>query len=271
LKLHLDIWLPPIQEISYLSSGFEEHRGSVNLEYRWDWWSVLKRTVRNKSLLGWRDRQFYEAARELAGKSDAVFDLDGYVRLFAPARRKLTGDISPSYAVMTEAQIRRALPVLKGRPLFMIARNPVARFWSHLSMLYRAQGYGDVDYGSLDTAQRFFSDPLRSGHHFPTRILDRWEAELGRDQIRVFYFDDIAERPAETLRQIVDFVGADYSKRIPVMSASRNRNRGEQRAHPSADARQWISEAFHDELERCAARFGNYGRAWLSRSSAENR
>jgi hypothetical protein len=271
LKLHLDIWLPPIQEISYLSSGFEEHRGSVHLEYRWDRWSVLKRIVRNKSLMGWRDRQFYEAARELAAKSDAVFDLDGYVRLFAAASGKLTGDISPSYAAMTQAQIRRALPVLKHHRILMIARDPVARFWSHLSMLYRARSYGDVDYGSIETAQRFFHEPLRSRHHFPTRILDMWESELGPGTIEVFFFDDIAQRPAESLRRIVDFIGADYGKRIPLVSASRNRNRGEQRAHPSAEARQWINEAFHEELERCASRFGDHGRAWLSGHSADDR
>jgi hypothetical protein len=271
LKLHSDIWLPPIQEISYLSSGFEEHRGTINLEYCWDWWSVLKRIVRNKSLFGWRDRQFYAAARELAAKSDDVFDLDAYVRLFAPGRGKLTGDISPSYAAMSQAQIRRSLPVLEPGHIFMIARDPIARFWSHLSMLYRARVYGDVDYGSLETAQRFFHDPLRSGHHFPTRIFDLWASELGPHRIKVFFFDDIAQRPAEALRRIVDFIGADYAKRIPLVRASWNRNRGEQRAHVSAEARQWINKAFHEELERCAERFGSHGRAWLSSNSAEDR
>lgn len=271
LKLQSDIWLPPIQEISYLSSGFEEYRETVHLKYGWDWWSVLKRVVRNKSLLGWRDRRFYEAARELAAKSDSVFDLDGYVRLFAPARGKLTGDISPSYAAMTEEQIRRALPVLKRARIFMIARDPVARFWSHLSMLYRARSYGEVDYGSLETARRFFHDPLRSAHHFPTQILDLWEAELGPGKIRVFFFDDIAKRPAQTLRQIVDFIGGDYGRRIPLVSASRNRNRGEERAQASTEARAWASEAFNEELRRCAARFGDYGSAWLERHRNEDR
>lgn len=271
LKLHSDIWLPPIQEISYLSSGFEEYRGTIHLEYRWDWWSVAKRIVRNKSLLGSRDRQFYEAARALAAKPDTVFDLQAYIRLFGPARTKLTGDISPSYAAMTREQIQRALPVLVGRPIFMIARNPVDRFWSHLSMLYRARSYGDVDYGSLETAQRFFQDPLRSAHHFPTRILDLWERALGRDSVRVIFFDDIAERPAQALREIVGFIGADYRKRIPLVSASRNRNRGEVRADISAEARDWARQAFDEELLRCAARFGAHARTWLkSDGTGEN-
>lgn len=269
LKLHSDIWLPPIQEISYLSSGFEEFRGTAHLQYRWDWWSVLKRVVRNKSLLGWRDHEFYEAARALAATPDAVFDLEGYLRLFRPARGKLTGDISPSYAAMTEDQIERAIPILEGRRIFMIARDPVNRFWSHLSMLYRARSYGEVDYGSLEIAQRFFHDPLRRDHHFPTHILDVWEGQLGQGKIQVFFFDDIAERPEQALRQIVGFIGGDYRKRIPLVNASRNRNRGEDRAAVSPEAREWTRLAFHQELLRCAERFGDYGEAWLERNRGE--
>src|SRR4051812_44844536 len=78
LKLYPDIWLPPIQELNYLSSGFSRFKGTHNLELAWDWWSILKRLVRNKSLSPRRDLEFLSAARALADKPDSEQDLAAY-------------------------------------------------------------------------------------------------------------------------------------------------------------------------------------------------
>jgi hypothetical protein len=44
-------------------------------------------------------------------------------------------------------------------------------------------------------------------------IIRRWSSHYPADgRFRVFLFDDIARRPAETLQAILGFVGADLSK-----------------------------------------------------------
>ena len=100
--------------------------------------------------------------------------------------------------------------------------------------------------------------------HFPTEILDRWQAGLGEDRVKVFYFDDISQRPEPTLRNIVAYIGADYRRRIPAIPAGYNRKRGNEKVRFSAEAREWARQAFQPELEACAARFGPLGEAWLS-------
>src|SRR3954451_13716112 len=128
LKLYPHIWLPPIQELNYFSSGFSRFNGTRNLELGWDWWSVVKRLVRNKGLSPRRDLEFLAAARELADLPDSERDLAAYAKLFKPAHGKVTGDISPMYATLTVDQIRELQPVLDGRRVFMIARDPIHRF-----------------------------------------------------------------------------------------------------------------------------------------------
>lgn len=165
--------MPPVQEASYLKTRLRNIHGVPHLDLKWDWWSVVKRLVRNKSLLPWRDAEYLRTAKELAALPEDEPDLDGYVRLFAPAHGKITGDIAPIYGTFSVEEIRRRAPALEGRRIFMIARDPVQRFWSAMGRHFRYKTFGEVDYGSLETAMRLFADPVRSKHHFPTRVLDR--------------------------------------------------------------------------------------------------
>jgi hypothetical protein len=263
LKLHRDLWLPPLQELGYLRSGFGKLRGSPHIEMHWDWWNLVKRVVRNKGLTARRDRHFFEVAQALAERPGPEIDLEGYRALFAAAEGRLTGDISPSYASMDVDRIREVAPVLGGARIFMIARDPLARFWSELSMHYRYRTFGELDYGSLETVQGFFDNPARRRQHFPTEILDRWEAALGKGSMKIFYFDDIAQAPEKTLRAIVDYIGGDYGKRVPLVRPSYNRKQSCAKVTVSDEAREWARQAFQPELLACAERFGRYGEAWL--------
>jgi len=263
LKLQRDIWMPPAQEASYLRTQLRPGTHGLDLTLRWDWWSIVKRLVRNRSLLPWRDNEFYREARALSRRVSQQPDLEGYLRLFSPAHGKLTGDIAPGYANFSQEQIRQYLPVIKGRKVFMIVRDPIQRFWSAMSRYAMYQTFGEVDYGSLQTAQRLFHDPERSLQHFPSLILDRWEAVLGRDEVKVFYFDDVAARPAQAFAEILDFIGSSCRYRLPLVPVRYNRKAKNKRVKPSADASEWVRDAFQEELERCAGRFGSHGETWF--------
>lgn len=262
LKLQRDMWLPPAQEASYLKSLLRPGTHGLDLDLRWDLWSVVKRLISNRSILPWRDVEFYRQARLLSAKTSNKPDLQGYERLFEPAHGKLTGDIAPIYASFSTEQIRNLLPAFEGRKIFMIARDPVQRFWSAMSRHRSYRTFGDVDYSSLETARRLFSDPERSLQHFPTRIFDRWEEALGPGRLKVFYFDDIATRPREAFAAILEYLGSDPSQHLPLVPISHNRKGRFPAVEPPAEVRNWVKQAFEDELARCSERFGEYGQRW---------
>ncbi len=265
LKFHRDIWLPPIQELNYLNGTFSEHRDRPQLRLRWDRWSIFKRIVRNKSFSADADRAFLRMAEPLA-HADA-FDLGGYRSLFTPGRQRITGDISPMYASLEGADFDRAMPVLDQARIFLLARDPVQRFWSELSMHARKRTFGDVDYASIETAHAFFNDPERRKQHLLSDIVERWRSALGGDRLRIFFFDDIAAQPEQSLRAIVDYIGADYRKRLALVSPARNRKAGGVRLVPDDDAREWVRQAFEEELRACEALFGDVGARWRRRHS----
>lgn len=260
LKAHRDIWLTPIQELNYLDDGFSQHRGKPYLHLRWTAWEITKRVVRNKGPGILADRAFLTAARRLTG--DPAFDLDGYRALFAPAGRRISGDISPMYASMTAAQIARALPVLANSRVLLLARDPVQRFWSELSMHARKGSFGAVDYGSLEVARAFFEDPERQRQHLLSGIVERWRQGIGADALRIVFFDDIVADPAGSLRRIVEEIGADWGKRLPGLAPDRNRKRGRAVLAQTPDVRDAVAGWFADELDRCADLFGEHGASW---------
>jgi hypothetical protein len=263
LKFHRDIWLTPIQELNYLDGNFAQHRGKPYLRMRWTGWEIAKRVIRNKGPGVLADRAFLQVARRLT-LADEV-DLDGYRALFAPASRRITGDISPMYASMTVAQIEQALPVLAASQVFLLARDPVQRFWSELSMHARKRSFGEVDYGSLAFARGFFDDPERQRQHLLSGIVERWRAGIGAERLRIVFFDDVVAEPVQTLRGIVEAIGADWRKRLPGISPARNRKRGRAAVAPAPGVRGEVASWFGDELDRCADLFGPKGAAWQTR------
>ncbi len=263
LKFHRDIWLPPIQELSYLNGDFANHAGKRYMAMRWTGWEVAKRVIRNKGPGIAADRAFLRTARRLA--ADPGFDLDGYRALFAPAGRRITGDISPMYASMHVAQIVRARPVLDTARIFLLARDPVQRFWSELSMHARKRSFGAVDYRSLDVARAFFDDPERQRQHLLSDIVARWRQGLGDDRLDIVFFDDIVREPERALRWITGAIGGDWNARLPGIPPARNRKRGKAGLSPAPEVRSAVARWFAEELERCAELFGTRGAGWQAR------
>lgn len=263
LKFHRDIWLPPIQELNYLSGGFGDHVGKPYMRLRWSGWEIAKRVVRNKGPGLAADTVFLRAARRLAVQPD--LDLDGYRQLFAPAGSRLSGDISPMYASMSVGEIRECLPAIGSAKVLLLARDPVQRFWSELAMHARKRSFGDVDYTSVDFARAFFEDPVRQRQHLLSDITARWRQGLEADRLQIIYFDDIVTDASASLRRIVSLIGADWRKRIPGIAPALNRKQHAARFVPQEDAVEVVRQWFVPELARCAELFGAYGQAWRER------
>jgi len=267
LKFHRDVWLTPIQELSYLSGGFGGHHGKPYLTMRWTGWEVAKRVIRNKGPGIVADGAFLRTARRLAAADQ--FNLAGYRALFAPAGRRISGDISPMYASMSPDEIARALPVLREARVFLLARDPVQRFWSELSMHARKQTFGPGDYASLTIARAFFDDPERQKQHLLSDIVARWRGGIGADRLGILFFDDIVSDPEGSLRRIVDDIGADWNKRLAAIGPGRNRKSGKALLAPTPDVRAAVREWFADELDRCAELFPTHGAVWRKRHAGE--
>src|SRR5260370_24365970 len=79
-----------------------------------------------------RDGRFMESLKGLSARS--YIDLEGCVRLFEAKGSLLSGDISPTYSTLNDEIIQRVISYLTNLKVIFLARDPVGRAWSQLSI-----------------------------------------------------------------------------------------------------------------------------------------
>src|SRR5438876_8416576 len=79
-----------------------------------------------------RDVCFLESIKNLSAQS--YIDLESYGQLFRHKGPLLSGDISPAYSTLSDEIIERVVNYFPNLKVIFLARDPVERAWSQLSM-----------------------------------------------------------------------------------------------------------------------------------------
>jgi hypothetical protein len=245
LDSHPDFWMPPVKELHYFDQlSRVQHPTSPQCRDE-------------------RDARFLESLHNLSAKP--YRDLENYGRLFEPKGSLLSGDISPNYSTLAGkliGQIVRYFPNLK---VIFLARDPVQRFWSHLSMEVHYRQIEPFDATNINEINR---NLLRRGmrlRSYPTAVVKRWKGYVHPDQFRVYFFDDLQRNPTELRRSILDFLGADPGKPIDQSRADYNSWAGMEKLRLTSQVRSHLAHFFKKELKACAARLGGPAREWPAR------
>jgi len=214
LACRSDFWMPPIKEIRYL------HTEKPNL-------TRAKRRLRklggtasgfNDSATGdtnsreAMDRDFLQQLAKLDGAKRSV---RRYGEIFRSKGDYLTGDITPKYCMMADSVTKELLNCFSNIKFVLFLRDPGARTWSHLAMFHRK---GLLDASDLLEPDRFrhtlerplIQETIKRG--LPSEISRRWKSLVTGDNLQIFFFDDIRDRPDQTIRDLISFLGADPSK-----------------------------------------------------------
>jgi hypothetical protein len=245
LDSHPDFWMPPVKELHYFDQ--------------------LSRVQRSSSprCRDERDLRFLESIKSLSTKP--YLDFEHYARLFDVKGSLLSGDISPNYSILSNNIIRRIVRYFPALKVIFLARDPVERVWSHLTMEVRYHQIEPFDVTDIEEVNR---NLLRRGmllRSYPSAIVARWKRYVHPDQFRIYFFDDLQRNPTELRSSILDFLGADPDKRGSRVTADRN-NWGRMEKLPLTDeVRSHLAQFFKKELKTCAARLGGAARNWPER------
>src|SRR4030095_8049450 len=137
---------------------------------------------------------------------------------FEPKASLLSGDISPNYSTLNDEVIRRVVRYFPNLKVIFLARDPVERLWSHLSMEVRYHQIEAFDVTDIDEVNR---NVLRRGmllRSYPSAVVARWKRYVHPDRFRIYFFDDLQRNSAELRRSILDCLGAHPDKpasRVP--------------------------------------------------------
>jgi hypothetical protein len=245
LDSHPDFWMPPVKELHYFDQlSRVEH--SAPPRFRDE-----------------RDLRFWESLNNLSAKPDV--DLENYGRLFKPKGSLLSGDISPNYSTLSSKLIRQIIRYFPNLKVIFLARDPVQRFWSHLSMEVHYRQIEPFDATNIHEVNR---NLLRRGmrlRSYPTAVVTRWKHYVHPDQFRVYFFVDLQRNPSELRRSILHFLGAEPDKPCGQLSADDNRWAGMEKLPLTSQVRSHLAKFFKKELKTCATRLGGPAKEWPAR------
>src|SRR5882724_2943801 len=245
LDSHPDFWMPPVKELHYL-----------------DQLSRVQRTSPPRRR-DERDLRFLENIRILSAEQH--MDLERYAQLFEPKASLLSGDISPNYSTLSNEVIRRIVGYYPNLKVIFLARDPVERLWSHLSMEVRYHQIEAFDVTDIDEVNR---NVLRRGmllRSYPSAVVARWKRYVHADRFRIYFFDDLQRNPTELRRSVFDFLGADPDKSGSRVTADYNSWAKMEKLLLTDKVRSHLAQFFKKELKTCATLLGGPARDWPAR------
>jgi len=175
-----------------------------------------------------RDRRFLDRLKSLS--AEAGIDLENYGRLFEPKASLVSGDISPNYSTLNNKVVQQVVGYFRNLKVIFLARDPVERVWSHLSM--------EVHYRQIEP--------------FDVTNID----EVNRNLLR---------RGMLLRRSILRFLGADPDKPSGRLNADYNSWTRMEKLPLTNKVRSHLAQFFKKELKTCAARLGGPARDWPAR------
>jgi hypothetical protein len=210
-----------------------------------------------------RDLRFLESINSLSAKP--YIDFEHYARLFEPKGPLLSGDISPNYSTLSNKVIRRIVGYFPKLKVIFLARDPVERVWSHLSMEVHYHQIEAFDVTDIDEVNR---NVLRRGmllRSYPSEVVARWKHHVHPDRFRIYFFDDLQRNPTELRRSILDFLGANPDKPASRVPADHNSWASMEKLPLTDKVRSHLAQFFQKELKTCASRLGGAARDWPAR------
>ena len=245
LDSHPDFWMPPFKELHYFDQLSNVERASSP-------------RCRDE-----RDLRFLESIKNLSAKP--YIDLEHYARLFEAKGSLLSGDISPNYSTLSNEVIRQVAGYFPTLKVIFLARDPVERVWSHLSMEVRYRQIEPFDVTDINEVNR---NLVRRGlllRSYPSAVVARWKRHIHPDRFRIYFFDDLQRNPTELRRSILRFLDADPAKRGSRAMADYNGWAGVEKLPLTDEVRSHLARFFKKELKTCAARLGGPARDWPAR------
>jgi hypothetical protein len=245
LDSHPDFWMPPVKELHYF-----------------DQLSRVQRAAHPRCR-DERDRRFLDRLKSLS--AEAGIDLENYGRLFEPKVSLVSGDISPNYSTLNNKVVQQVVGYFRNLKVIFLARDPVERVWSHLSMEVHYRQIEPFDVTNIDEVNR---NLLRRGmllRSYPSAVVARWKRYFDPEQFRVYFFDDLQRNPAELRRSILRFLGADPDKPSGRLNADYNSWTRMEKLPLTNKVRSHLAQFFKKELKTCAARLGGPARDWPAR------
>jgi len=259
LQGHRDVWMPPIKELHFLTGPVRPGRLKSIINKR----DTLEAREQEGRLRDLRNLQFIRRYVEAMETGD--LSIERYRSLFAPAEAKVTGDITPSYAVLDLERVSALAAELPSTKILYTLREPISRVWSQARMRERRKYLkGSAILYDPSAFQAFLDDENVLGRSAQSVVVERWRAAFG-DRFKVMFFDDLVQTPEQFFDELCRFVGIDPDP--SATSFEMGANRKERDSDPMPDDLRALALGYlSGEYDRLAELVGGHAVEWRDKA-----
>ncbi|MGK7950524.1 MAG: sulfotransferase [Xenococcaceae cyanobacterium] len=138
---------------------------------------------------------------------NGIVTVEKYAELFRDVKdEKAIGEASPNYLFHYESSAARIKKYVPEAKLIVVLRNPVERAYSdHLMHLRDAIGYRSLSDQIKYSSHKSFI--LRKGFYYLP--LKHYFEQFGREQIKVFFYEDLCKNPHSFMQEMYKFLEVD--------------------------------------------------------------
>lgn len=247
---HKDVSLPYVKELHHLDNLSSKRRISFTMKK-----SVFGTYTRSAIVRGIITGKFVWLYKFLFNQRT----IENYQNLFSQDHNKLSGEVCPSYALLSKDTIEKFSYLNPDCKIIYILRNPVARIWSHLNMIKKRKRIDFSDegiYNRINERHHRVSDYLTN--------LSNWESYFPKQSIHICFFDELESDPELFLNNMYTFLGVnrDLSTNNTVHLGKKS-NKGTYSAIPLKFKKE-LTNRHYSSIQKLHMRFkNNYTLKWL--------
>lgn len=272
LLFHPDTEMPPEKEINFFyppglpfPREFHDTQGNpeewanqqnqLNSQTWIKWYHNLQRAIkskdRNYEIKWWKQSLFSDRTAE------------NYIKLFKRSKGKISGDMSPAYANMSESDIAKLVEAAPKAKIIYLLRHPIERSWSSFRMVNREFL---LNKPSEEAILNFITNDPAAYKYTRSSLysekLQRWERYCS-DRMKVWFYDHLCENPEEFFGEICQYLNIR-----PIFTF--NHNKIYEKVHDShsysipKSVHQYFLNILKEEIILLHRRFNNsYTQRWV--------
>ena len=182
-----------------------------------------------------------------------------YLKLYE-TQTGITGDITPSYSILTQDDVARMHNLVPQAKLVFLMRNPIERAWSHYRYNEKI-GTGSIVLNDLDAFKAFVDSPAQELRSNYLRTIDLYLNFFDSSQFLLGFYDAITDQPAALLSEILKHIGAKDTMKHGNICQVKNNSR---EIEIPDSYRKYLEDKYCNDLEELANRYAGYASKWLS-------
>lgn len=143
--------------------------------------------------------------------------VDWYGWNYRRTNRKIRGDITPAYSVLSIDRVRLIKETIGSPIIAIILRDPVDRAWSMAYMdLVRDPGKSINTLSNDVFYKHFLSEKSRKRGAY-SEIIKNYRRVFGEEKVKVLFYDEMSSDPKKFFYEFLAMIGASHS-RMPIFT-----------------------------------------------------